>query len=368
MAGKPNDVKPQRRSGHRLNLDYVKEFRDRHGKWHRYFRRAGQKLVRLPGDPGSPEFMTAYAEALNDQPQREHGKALRSHPGTISATIASYYTSHAWRGLSYGTQQMRRRILEQFRNEIGNFPIVKIERRHIVERLNHCSAGAVRNWLTAIRELMRYAVDMGLRVDDPTDGYKPGKAKARSDENDDEEDGWRTWPEELIAQYETHHAIGTKARLAEALLIFTAQRRSDIVRMGPQHIKNGRLTIKQQKTGTVVSIPIDPRLQHVLDNTPGIGDNLVFLVTNRKKGYVGSSFGAAFKTWCKEAGLSDDLSAHGLRKAWCRRAAEAGASEAQIQSVTGHKTSKEVQRYIKAANRELMSDQVINLVSKRRDK
>ena len=77
---------------------------------------------------------------------------------------------------------------------------------------------------------------MDLRQDDPTIGIKCPKAKS---------DGFHTWTEGQIAQYQAHHAIGTKARLALALLLFTAQRRSDVVRMGRQHCKNGIVGVKQ---------------------------------------------------------------------------------------------------------------------------
>jgi hypothetical protein len=57
---------------------------------------------------------------------------------------------------------------------------------------------------------------------------------------------------------------------------------------------------------------------------------------------------------------------HGLRKAWCRRAAEAELSEAQIMAVSGHKTSREVQRYIKMIDRERLAKQAIAAVSRSR--
>jgi integrase len=44
-------------------------------------------------------------------------------------------------------------------------------------------------------------------------------------------------------------------------------------------------------------------------------------------------------------------SAHGLRKAACRRLAEAGCSAPQIAAISGHKTLAEVQRYVEAANK-----------------
>jgi len=51
-----------------------------------------------------------------------------------------------------------------------------------------------------------------------------------------------------IERFEAAHPIGTKARLAFALLLYTGQRRSDVVTMGPQDIHHDVLTIDQGKT------------------------------------------------------------------------------------------------------------------------
>jgi integrase len=360
MERKSNDVKPQRRGGLRSTLRYVIEYKDRHGKMRRYFRRPGQKLVPLPTGPlDAPEFLQAYLAARSQQPEREPGKMQRSLPGSLSGAIAGYYTSHQWRELAQGTKNGRRRILEQMRAAVGDFPIAKLQRERIVKELAQCKPGMARNWLTAIRELMRYAVETGLRPDDPTDGIKSPKPARKDD--DDSEDGHRTWADDEIAQFEAHWPIGSKPRLAFALALYTAQRRSDILRMGPQHVKGGVLTIRQQKTKTIVHIPIDQRLRAVIDAS-ACGD-MVYLVTNRKAAYSDSALGWAFRQWCDKANLPADLRLHGLRKAWCRRAAEAGASASEIMSVTGHQTLKEVERYIAAVNRELLAHRVIKLVS-----
>ena len=80
----------------RLKLDYVHEYRDRHGKLRRYFRRPGFKQVALPGLPGSDEFMTAYQLALAGQPPRVEIGAGRTKPGTVNAAIVGYYNSLAF--------------------------------------------------------------------------------------------------------------------------------------------------------------------------------------------------------------------------------------------------------------------------------
>jgi integrase len=359
MEIKSDEVKARRRGGVRVTLPFIKQYTDRLGKLRRYFRRPGQKPVALPGDPGSVEFQLAYHAALAQQPQRALGNE-RSHPGTLSGTIASYYTSHHWRGLAQGTRNGRRRILEQLRTIGGDKPIAKLQREHIVAWLNHGNTGAARNRLSAVRELMRFAIEQGLRADNPTDGIKSPKA-AKKDDDDDSEDGHRTWSDDEIEKFELYWPIGSKPRLAFALALYTAQRRSDILRMGPQLVKNGVLTIRQQKTKTVVHIPVDPRLREIIDASD-CGE-MVYLMSNRKGSYSGSALGTAFRQWCDKAGLPQDLHLHGLRKAWCRRAAEAGASASEIMSVTGHKTLKEVERYIAAVNRELLAHRVIARVS-----
>ena len=96
----------------RIRLDYVHEYRDRHGKLRRYFRRPSFKRIALRGAPGSDEFMTAYQLALAGQPPRVEIGAGRTKPGTVNAAIVGYYSSLAFRSLAPGTQKMRRAILE----------------------------------------------------------------------------------------------------------------------------------------------------------------------------------------------------------------------------------------------------------------
>src|SRR5947208_3107519 len=44
--------------------------------------------------------------------------------------------------------------------------------------------------------------------------------------------GYHTWTLEEVQQFEERHPIGTKARLALALLLLSGQRRSDVIRFG----------------------------------------------------------------------------------------------------------------------------------------
>lgn len=194
--------------------------------------------------------------------------------------------------------------------------------------------------------LMRVAVLNGGRKDNPVSAVKGIKIKSK---------GHRTWTDDELGQFEARHRIGTEARLAFALLAYTGQRRSDVVRMGRQHVKDGVLTIVQQKTGQEVSIPILPALQAVLDNVQSNKITPTYLVTEYGKPRTPAGFSNWFRDRCSEAGLSKGLSAHGLRKAFCRVAAESGLSAHEIMSISGHATLSEVTRYTKDADRKKLA-------------
>jgi integrase len=141
--------------------------------------------------------------------------------------------------------------------------------------------------------------------------------------------------------------------LALGLLLYTAQRRSDVVKMGPQHISNGTVRVRQQKTGANLRIPVHHDLQAILNATPG--SHLTFLVTAYGKPFTAGGFSNWFRDRCDEAGLPKECAAHGLRKAACRRLAETGCSANEIAAISGHVTLREVERYTKAADQERMA-------------
>ena len=191
---------------------------------------------------------------------------------------------------------------------------------------------------------MAFAVGDGWRQDNPTTGTK--RIKSRTD-------GFHTWTEEEIAQFEAVHPVGGKARLALALLLYTPQRRSDVVGIGRQHIRNGVLHIKQKKTGASLAIPVHPELARIIAATPS--GNLTLLTTSFGKTFTAAGFGNWFRERCNEAQLPGHCAAHGLRKAACRRLAEAGCSANVIASISGHRTLTEVSRYTRAADQERLA-------------
>jgi len=66
---------------------------------------------------------------------------------------------------------------------------------------------------------------------------------------------------------------------------------------------------------------------------------------------------------CNEAGLPRGLFPHCLRKAASRRLAEAGCSANLIASISSHRSLREVQRYMAAADQARMARSAIETVA-----
>jgi integrase len=333
-----------------LRLQYVHEFRDRHGKLRRYFRRPGHKRIALPGAPGSEEFMTAYQAALGGNAiVRDEIGAQRSKPGTIAAAVAGYFTSEAFRSLAPSTQRARRNILEHFRAEHGEKRIATLPTEAIERIVRKKKGEAARSWFKAFRGLLQFAVAEGFRRDDPTEPIKVKKIKT---------DGYRPWDEDLIARYQAKHALGTRARLALELLISTGQRRGDVVRMGRQHVRDGILSIRQEKTGTLVEIPVLPDLVAALDAMPKAA-HLTFLTMDNGRAFKPNYFSKWFLDYCHAAGIPNGYTAHGLRKAAATRHAHSGATAHELMAWFGWSTLAEAERYTKTADRKRLAQGMV---------
>jgi integrase len=327
---------------------YVHGFIDRHGRPRFYFRRGGGfKQIPLPGLPWSPEFMEKYETALAGAPPIVIG-ARRTMPGTVADAVARYLGSTAFAALAPTTQKKRRATLERFRLDHGDKRVGKLRPDHVASLLAKLRPFAQRNVLKALRALVAFALSDRLIHADPTIGIKLDRINDTG--------GFKTWTEEHIAIYRDQHPLGTRARLALELLYGTMQRRGDVVRLGRQHIQHGTISLRQQKTGAQVDIPVLPELDAAIDAMPR-AEHLTFLVTEFGKPFTAEGFGNWFRQQCKAARLPADLSAHGLRKAGATRLAERGCSDHEIMAWGGWTSIKEVQRYTKAANRKRLAQE-----------
>jgi len=332
--------------------EFVTAYRDRHGKERLRFRRTGFPVHSFQHPAGSDEFWQKYLELKNAQ--RPSAQAKGNAPGSLDDLIARYYKSVQWKNIPKDTtRRVYRGELERFRALYGGRPAATMSARAvnvIMERM-HETPSAAANLLKRLRQLFDYAILQGIRKDNPA---KPVRApKTRST-------GFHTWSEDEIAAFEKKWKLGTREYLALSLLLYTAQRRSDIVTMGPQHVKDGRIRVRQMKTDKVLFIPMHSKLEQAIKACPS--GQLAFLVTEKGTPFVKESFTNWFRKRCDMAGLAG-CSAHGLRKAAARRMAETGLSNQLIKSITGHSSDSEVARYTRDAEQMAMADKAMDAMN-----
>lgn len=334
-----------------FRLKYVVEDTDRHGNVRVYLRKPGHSKVRLKSQPGTQEFLDEYRAALHGAMPKEHVSPIdrRGNKGTFKWLCEQYYASAEYKRLSCRTQYVRRRILDGVCEKDGSKPYALLEPRHVRKMRDDKAETpeAANGIVKALRQIFGFAVEYELAKRNPARDVPYIRSAS---------EGFHSWTMEEVGQFEKHHEIGSKARLALALLLYTGQRRSDVVRLGPQHIKDGWLTLTQQKNRSrkpvTLSIPVLPELDAVIDATPT--GNLAFLVTTFGKPFTSNGFGNWFRKQCDAAGLNH-CSAHGLRKAGAALAAENGATERQLMAIFGWSTMKEASRYTRAARQKVLA-------------
>jgi integrase len=354
-------VRLRDKSGIRI-YRYVVEDVDRHGNVRIYFRRKGQPKVRLSEMPGTDAFDEEYQRAFSREIEpplgNQHTPAM---PGTMRWLCHQYYGSAAFQSLAPSTRKVRRGILEEICQRAGQFRYAMMEPLHVAKLRDEKAAfpHAANNRVKALRQLFAWAKlpEYGYAKKNPAGDV--GQLRGTNP------DGIRAWTESEALRYEARHPIGTKARLAFDLLLYTGVRRSDVVKLGPQMERWSTETLPEGQTIEVQKLvftetkgssrlikahelPILPPLRVSIDAAPT--GHLVYLVTVFGKPHSAKGFGNWFKKRCREAGL-EELSAHGLRKLGAQRCAEAGASEHQLMALFGWTNPQQAAVYTRKANR-----------------
>jgi integrase len=320
--------------------------RSRHGKVVFYFRKDKGKRTPLP-DLNAPNFDEKYLAALSAiEPQ----KRAKAGTGSLTWLITRYKDSGAYAALSEATKRQRDNILKGVATKAGHHPYKSISRKSIINgrEARAKTPAQARNYLDAMRGLFRWAVDAELVLIDPTETVKNPKRQ--------DGDGFVAWSEDDVDAFENKWPAGTKERVWLHVLLYTGLRRGDAVRLGKQHIRDGVATIKTEKSKfkMEVSIPILPVLAKTLAIGP-TGD-LALIVGDNGKPLTKETFGNYFRVACNKAGL-EKRSAHGVRKIGATRAAEAGATDKELDALFGWTGGMMSKLYTEKAERKRLSRQ-----------
>jgi integrase len=323
------------------------------GKVAWYVRVGKGPRVRIHGEYGSVEFLARYDAAIRGEAPAKPSKA---RVGTLSWLIERYRESSAWANLSIATRRQRENIFFNVCKTAAEVPYSKINRKAIVAGRDRRSdtPAAAKHFLQSMRGLFDWAVEAEHVRENPARGVKVSRPRT---------EGFHVWTEEECKQFEACWEVGTRQRLAYDILLYTGLRRGDAVRLGRQHVKSGVATIRTEKTGEVVSMPLLPPLQASIEATP-TGD-LTFIAGIKGKPRTKEAFGTWFREACQKAGVPG--SAHGIRKAGATRAANNGATVAQLEAMYGWRGGRMASLYTWQADRvRLAADGAAKLLDEKR--
>lgn len=235
------------------------QLRGHHGKVRLRFRRKGFPSYYFKAALGTEEFRAEYAACIDpDAPAKAAAMArvARAEPGSLLDLFNRYVSVPDRLGPSEVTQKRVRSILEHFVTGRETRSARDVRFDHIDKiipktRIKTGTGNKTRGGVEAARKLRKellrmfaFAVKAGMRKDNPVE--HADKVKTTPEERSR---GFHTWTEDEIAQYRAKHALGTNARLAMELILWTDQRKVVSIHLGRQHIEDGRFRITQTNTG-----------------------------------------------------------------------------------------------------------------------
>ncbi|MFC0246446.1 tyrosine-type recombinase/integrase [Falsochrobactrum ovis] len=327
---------------------YVHRQKTRHGKWVYYFRMGKGKRTRLPS-PNDPAFKEAYRAALAGEPV-----AVKHVPtGTLQWLWDKYTNESArWAAYSEATKKQQRLIMEKMLKDNANKALSVFTQDVIqagVDRRHETPAQAG-NFLKTLRGLFSWAKKMQYVTLDPTTDIDLPEYKTT---------GFPAWTVEDVIAFRGYHKVGTHERLAMELMLLAGLRRSDVVRVGRQHINDRVLSMDTAKTGAKISVELSEDLINIIDATPRNGLHLI--ESHIRKPFTKESFGNWFRTACTNAGVTK--SAHGLRKLSATMAAEGGAASHHLLAQYGWTSIATAEIYTKGVDRRRLGIETSRIVA-----
>lgn len=305
------------------SLKYVNRIR-RGGRVYCYWRRRGYSEVPLPGDPEHDRRSAEIVLRLNSEIDRSKLRVEQPHEGTLSHLIALYLASPDLEMLSEATQRHYKHWCNKLKLTWGNCRLSKLDRQGVyairdklAERPHQANA-----CLRMLRILCGFAVDRDMIKVNPATRPKSLSVTRRRSQWSAEAEG------KLLAACEDK-----TLRMAFLLGLHTAQRLGDVLAMTWGQYDGTYIRLKQQKTGTLVSVYCHRTLKAELDVFTRRGTLMLLSKTGRP--YHQRVFNRDWKRACTAAGVAD-VQFRDLRRTAMVRLAEAGATSIEIAAISGH--------------------------------
>lgn len=287
-----------------------------------YAWRGGPRLV---GQPGSPEFIQSYHDALANQ------RDSRKTTDTLTGLLNAYEDSADFRTLADKTKRGYRAHLRAIAIEFGDFPTEALKDRRSRgeflawrDRIALTSRRHADYRFSVFARVLSWAYNRGLAPLNPLE--RPGRLYRAARKGN----VWSADDEAAFLEKAPPHM-----HLALTLALWTGQRQGDLLRLTWSAYDGEKLRLRQSKTGARVLIPVGAPLKLALEAQRAEATAVTILTTAQGRSWTEDGFRTSWAKACAKAGVTD-LTFHDLRGTAVTRLALAGCSVPEIATITGH--------------------------------
>jgi integrase len=290
------------------------------GTWRTYYY-AWKGGPPLSGEPGSPEFINSYNEAI--------ARKVAAPEGALVSILQAYQASGEFNGLAVRTRRDYVEKLKVIEQEFADFPLAALTDRRTRgvflawrDRLADKSRRQADYAWQVLARVLSWANNRGLIGANPC---ARGGRLYRGSRVD------KIWTDDDEAAF-LKSAPGY-FHLPLLLALWTGQRQGDLLRLPWSAYDGTHIRLKQSKTGARVAIPVGAPLKAALDATAKVGP--LILVNSLKRPWTSHGFQASWRIAARKAGITG-VTFHDLRGTAVTRLAIVGCTEAEIATITGH--------------------------------
>ncbi len=277
----------------------------------------------LSGEPGTPEFVASYNEAVAR-------KVVPAH-GTLISILQQFQVSDDFTSLADSTRRSYAAMIKRIEKEFGDFPLSALTDRRsrgiFMGWRDRLAANAGRRladyaW-TVLARTLAWSFNRGLVAANPCErGGRLYRGGGRADKV------WTVTDETAFLERAPAHL-----HLPLLLALWTGQRQGDLLRLPWSGYDGTYIRLRQGKTGARVVIPVGAPLKAALDATT---KRSILIVTNSDGApWTADGFRASWGKACAKAGVVG-VTFNDLRGTAVTRLALAGCTEAEIATITGH--------------------------------
>jgi integrase len=277
---------------------------------------------RLRGEPGTPEFVHSYNEAIATKAATPQGKLL--------SVLQAYQASGEFNGLAARTRFDYIGRIKVIEAEFGDFPISGLSDRRTRgifmawrDKLAAKSRRQADYTWSVFARVLSWALDRGLVSANPC---ARGGRLYRGSRVD------KIWTVDDEAAF--LKSAPARFHLPLLLALWTGQRQGDLLRLPWSAYDGTHIRLRQSKGGVrVPPIRVGAPLKAALDAAQKHGP--LILTNNYRRPWTSHGFQSSWGTAARKAGIVG-VTFHDLRGTAVTRLAVVGCSEAEIATLTGH--------------------------------